>query len=1049
MAEGLDSVAVPSIAALPPTTTRQIGSGQVLVDPSSVVKELIDNALDARAKSIFVDITANTVDSIQVKDDGHGIPAEDRPLVCRRYCTSKIRDFHDLREVGGKWLGFRGEALSSMADMSGSLSVTTRVEGEPVAVKLKYDRNGELASTEHDSHPVGTTVKVTKFFAFIPVREVTAIKNSTKVLAKIRRLMQAYALARPTIRFRLRVLKAKNSNGDFVYAPKADANIEDAVLKVIGKDCALQCDWTALEANGFEVHAFLPKPGASGPKIAHQGAFVSIDARPVSNSRGTIKRIITTYKERLRKSAPSLAGVKDPFFYMNIICPPDSYDPNIEPAKDDVMFDNSEVVVAVVDKLLRAYYPEAVQDIPDIQDAEMPTSAQRQYEPQSEELPSRIESSITIHEDEPANRNEQPTTDPAQALPRWRSSMYGIDEDDLEFLQENPASVVEEEDEKGLRAMEVSNPWTIARMNTTIKPKQAASNEQLLSPVKSQRGSDAHLTSPSPAVTPRRPLSAAPLTPQTLSKTNVRSPLDVELEGSIQHMPHPSSEAGILDDMTQEWTMNSRDRHRFAARPPQTGMSSHFARPDINSIKSGPSNYSQIGISSQRLTSPVTPAPRNRRTQPGYVNTPFAPPKQRSNGTDLGHYLLGTQALEPARRQKQARKNGGAPFPNNDSSSPSRPMLNPADRPVAIQTHSNDNTDIRNFFGRGRDKEIAGSLVNGLSRASSAEPQSRSERAGNLPLHNDDGQMNIDPRPVADEFRAFAEDKDYSFGPQTSNRISKPPETHRPDQSGKEMEAYFKTQEQQHSSSPSHTHISAQRQEPRIAPSHETVKTRRPRRRTTDALERTKSSKLPLERTPHGFQIQDLVLHLPVSIQTIVQSSRKLDMQRNSPEWGYASESAYDVFGEPVFEKKIMEWVITLDALLCQRYERIDGPDARCEIHEGIQRALDGKKEADDVTQREENMSQDVRRAAGGKFGHDVSMDLGDASGVVVQQPHIEVEKKVHDDGEFDFDMEEFVDLTGGDERQTLGVAGEGGAEAVKVKGEFDDDIEDEMLMDL
>jgi len=146
MAEGLDSVAVPSIAALPPTTTRQIGSGQVLVDPSSVVKELIDNALDARAKSIFVDITANTVDSIQVKDDGHGIPAEDRPLVCRRYCTSKIRDFHDLREVGGKWLGFRGEALSSMAEMSGSLSVTTRVEGEPVAVKLKYDRNGELAS---------------------------------------------------------------------------------------------------------------------------------------------------------------------------------------------------------------------------------------------------------------------------------------------------------------------------------------------------------------------------------------------------------------------------------------------------------------------------------------------------------------------------------------------------------------------------------------------------------------------------------------------------------------------------------------------------------------------------------------------------------------------------------------------------------------------------------------------------------------------------------------------------------------------------------------
>jgi DNA mismatch repair ATPase MutL len=144
MSDHSPATPLPGIAALPLTTTRQIGSGQVLVDPSSVAKELIDNALDARAKSIFVDITANTIDSIQVKDDGHGIPAEDRALVCRRYCTSKIRDLNDLKEVGGKWLGFRGEALSSMAEMSSALSVTTRVEGQLVAVKLKYSRDGEL-----------------------------------------------------------------------------------------------------------------------------------------------------------------------------------------------------------------------------------------------------------------------------------------------------------------------------------------------------------------------------------------------------------------------------------------------------------------------------------------------------------------------------------------------------------------------------------------------------------------------------------------------------------------------------------------------------------------------------------------------------------------------------------------------------------------------------------------------------------------------------------------------------------------------------------------
>lgn len=146
MANGTGRDSLPIIAALPSLTVRQIGSHQLLTDPSSVVKELIDNALDARAKSIFVDISANTIETIQVKDDGHGIPSEDRALACRRYCTSKIRDFHDLKQVGGKWLGFRGEALASIADMSGTVSITTRVEGEPVAARVTYHRNGDLIS---------------------------------------------------------------------------------------------------------------------------------------------------------------------------------------------------------------------------------------------------------------------------------------------------------------------------------------------------------------------------------------------------------------------------------------------------------------------------------------------------------------------------------------------------------------------------------------------------------------------------------------------------------------------------------------------------------------------------------------------------------------------------------------------------------------------------------------------------------------------------------------------------------------------------------------
>ncbi|KAF1959045.1 hypothetical protein CC80DRAFT_440228, partial [Byssothecium circinans] len=358
MAEGANDAAVtlPGIATLSPTTVRQLGSSQVLIDPSSVVKELIDNALDARAAAIFVDITFNTVDSIQVKDTGHGIPQEDRPLLCRRYCTSKIRDFEDLKEVCGKWLGFRGEALASTAEMSGALEVATRVEGEPVAVKMKFGRSGELEYTERTSAPVGSTVKVTDLFKYQPVRKQAALKNSAKCLTKVRRMVQAYALARPTVRFSLRVLKAKSNKGDFMYAPKKDANVEDAVLKVINKDCSLQCDWTAMESDGFEVHAYLPKPDAIGSKIANQGGFVSVDARPVSTARGTPKKIVTTFKERLCKCSPRLGSVREPFFCLNITCPPDSYDPNIEPAKDNVLFEDECLVIAIVDKLFASYY---------------------------------------------------------------------------------------------------------------------------------------------------------------------------------------------------------------------------------------------------------------------------------------------------------------------------------------------------------------------------------------------------------------------------------------------------------------------------------------------------------------------------------------------------------------------------------------------------------------------------------------------------------------------------------------------------------------------
>ncbi len=108
------------------------------------MKELVDNALDARATAISIEVSNNSLDIIQVKDNGTGIGVQDRQLLCKRGYTSKIRSLEDLTRLGGSFLGFRGEALASIKGLSSAVTVTTRVEGEIVGTSLKYAASGML-----------------------------------------------------------------------------------------------------------------------------------------------------------------------------------------------------------------------------------------------------------------------------------------------------------------------------------------------------------------------------------------------------------------------------------------------------------------------------------------------------------------------------------------------------------------------------------------------------------------------------------------------------------------------------------------------------------------------------------------------------------------------------------------------------------------------------------------------------------------------------------------------------------------------------------------
>lgn len=368
-----------AITALPQSTVHLLGSAQALTTPTSLVKELIDNSIDAHATSIDILISPNTLDKIEVRDNGHGIAQEDLDALGRRGHTSKLRTFEDLKFVGGISLGFRGEALASAVQL-GDVCVTTRTDGEQVANSVKLKAQGGIASQVRTSHPVGTTVAVAKFMYNLPVRKQNFEKAAPKTLGEIKKLLQGYSLARPHVRFGLKV--TKGGKGSWSFAPRPNDGIKEAVSKALSRDLAAQCvekSLTFVESHSspkhpsavitpedhreshdpkalFVIEAFLPKPNADMSKIGY-GQFISIDNRPVAHDKGTMKKIVSVFKCYLKGPlSESSENLKSPFLRLNIKCPESSYDPNVEPAKDDVLFGDESLVLESIEGLFKALY---------------------------------------------------------------------------------------------------------------------------------------------------------------------------------------------------------------------------------------------------------------------------------------------------------------------------------------------------------------------------------------------------------------------------------------------------------------------------------------------------------------------------------------------------------------------------------------------------------------------------------------------------------------------------------------------------------------------
>lgn len=196
------------LTAIPKTDVNRIQSAQVIVSLSSAVKELVENAIDAKATKITIKFFNHGLDSLEVVDNGTGINEADFDALVVKHATSKLSDFKDLERL--ETLGFRGEALSSLCALS-NVSVTTCTKSSyPLGYNLVYDHDGELQSKTTLSAAIGTTVSVENLFKTIPVRRKDFEKNFKRDFVNTTRLLQAYAALQTTIRMEAIRFSGKN-----------------------------------------------------------------------------------------------------------------------------------------------------------------------------------------------------------------------------------------------------------------------------------------------------------------------------------------------------------------------------------------------------------------------------------------------------------------------------------------------------------------------------------------------------------------------------------------------------------------------------------------------------------------------------------------------------------------------------------------------------------------------------------------------------------------------------------------------------------------------
>jgi DNA mismatch repair protein MutL len=320
-----------TIRVLATEIVSKIAAGEVIERPASVVKELIENSLDAGATQIAVEAQGGGVELIKVSDNGTGIPASEVELAFHRYATSKIGNLDDLEKISS--LGFRGEALPSIAAVA-EVEISTQTSSETVGSYM-YLRKGEVVRRESRARPQGTTVTVHRLFRYFPAR-LKFLKSANTENSHIAHLVSQYALAFPEVKFSL-VLDKRQS-----LHTTGNGDLRGVVSEIYGSELAQRMLTAEQKDSLVKVSGLISPPSLARSNRNYFSFFV--------NRRWVHSPLLTRATEEAYRGL--LMDGQHPIAVINISLPAQELDVNIHPTKAQIKFCHEQAVFSNVQKAI-------------------------------------------------------------------------------------------------------------------------------------------------------------------------------------------------------------------------------------------------------------------------------------------------------------------------------------------------------------------------------------------------------------------------------------------------------------------------------------------------------------------------------------------------------------------------------------------------------------------------------------------------------------------------------------------------------------------------